>query len=406
MFAGKTHDTVLVMLVIVAVALIVAVTAPAFLPPDEAKAAAYPTPKAPQPATALAHDVPSISEETVRRKGLSLREAEYYQRRDGRRVQCLLCPTYCLLADGQRGQCRARMNIGGRLRSLVYARVVAVQIDPVEKKPLNHFLPGSRTFSIATAGCNLGCIFCQNWSISQALPEEASFRELSPAEVVDLAAKYRCEGIAYTYTEPTAFFEYMRDCAKLARERGIRNQMITCGYINPEPLKELCKYLDAANVDLKGFSEEFYQTYCHASLQPVLETLKVMRAEGVWVEITNLVIPQANDDPVLIREMCKWIVANLGRDVPLHFSRFHPDYRLRDRPPTPTETLVRAKQIAEEEGIRYVFIGNVHVPGGADTRCPACGRTLIERIGFFVKSNHVKDGKCEFCGAAIPGVWK
>ena len=350
-------------------------------------------------------EVPGLTEKQIRAAHLSLREAMYYEKLDRNRVQCLLCPTACLLADGERGSCRVRINLGGTLRTIVYGRLVAVHNDPIEKKPLFHFLPGTRAFSIATAGCNLGCVFCQNWQISQAFPECARNIAATPEQVVAAAKRSGCDTISYTYTEPTIFYEFMLDCARLARREGISNIFITCGYINPEPLRELAKVMDGANIDLKGFSEAYYNKYCKAALEPVLTTIKVAREEGMWVEVTNLVIPGANDDPQLIREMCKWLVANVGPDVPLHFSRFHPDYRMLDKPPTPPATLEMAARIAKEEGIRYVYIGNLLTRSGDDTFCPGCGRQLITRRGYEIITNHIRDGLCPHCGSPIAGVW-
>jgi len=337
--------------------------------------------------------------------GRALREAMYYEKLPDKRVRCKLCPLKCVMENGARGACRARKNVDGILRTLVYGRLVAVHNDPIEKKPLNHFKPGARAFSIATAGCNLGCVFCQNWQISQADPEKAQFVLMSPEQVVAKAKELGCDTIAYTYTEPTIFYEFMFDTATLARQEGLKNVCITCGYINPKPLRQLCTVMDAANIDLKGFSEEFYDEYCKASLQPVLTTLKQARASGMWIEVTNLVIPAVNDDPKLIRDMCKWLVQNLGADTPLHFSRFHPAYRLLDRPPTPPATLFRAAKIAREEGLNHVYIGNLAAANGRDTICPKCKHICIVREGYFIRRNELKDGKCPKCGAKIAGVW-
>jgi len=337
--------------------------------------------------------------------GLSLREARYYERKPGGRVVCTLCPWRCDLGHEQQGRCGARVNLNGTLYTLVYGKPVAMAVDPVEKKPVYHFLPGETAFSIATAGCNLGCIFCQNWQISQALPQRARYREVSPEQVVALAERYGCKTIAYTYTEPVIFYEYMFDTARLAHQRGIRNIMVTCGYLNPEPVRELCKVMDAANVDLKGYSEAFYRDYCGATLQPVLETIKILKQEGVWVELTNLIIPGANDDSEMIRRMCRWIKKNVGDEVPLHFNAFHPAYKLLDRPRTPLATLLRARRIALEEGLKYVYVGNVRAPGGGTTRCPKCGRELVRREGFAVVRNIIKNGRCPSCGYPVAGVW-
>ena len=347
-----------------------------------------------------------FTEALLRRLNLSLKEAMYWKSLEDGLVQCELCPTKCVLENGQQGMCRARVNIDGTLRTIVYGRPVAVHIDPIEKKPLFHVIPSSRAFSIATAGCNLGCVFCQNFEISQAAPEDIRRHDVPPEKVVAIAKSRDCEGIAYTYTEPTIFYEYMLDTAALARANGMKNYWITCGQIEEAPLLELCKVLDAANVDLKGFSDEFYVKYCNAHLFPVLRTLKILRREKVFFEITNLIVPGGNDDPDMIRDMCRWIVQVLGPDTPLHFSRFHPAYKLTRRPATPVKTLTMARKIAREEGLRYVYIGNVRGRGTEDTFCPVCEKTLIRRAGYLVLENHVKKGRCEFCGAPIAGVWK
>jgi pyruvate formate lyase activating enzyme len=319
-------------------------------------------------------------------------------------VQCELCPTECVLEDYQVGGCRTRINKGGVLYSLVYGKPCAVAVDPIEKKPFFHFLPATTAFSIATAGCVLGCKFCQNWQISQANPEDVDSTDLPPAAVVRQAALYNCRTITYTYTEPTVFYEYMYDTAVIAREAGIRNTMHSCGYINKKPLQQLAKLLDAADVDLKAFSEDFYGRICGGRLRPVLDALVALKQEGVWLELTNLVIPTLNDDPKMIREMSAWIVKNLGPDVPLHFSRFFPYYKLKDLPPTPPETLRDARRTAMDAGLRYVYIGNIR-NDAENTACPRCRKVLIERAGYFVKQNNLAGGKCRFCGATIPGIW-
>jgi pyruvate formate lyase activating enzyme len=347
-----------------------------------------------------------FTEEFLKKTRLSLREALFYTPLEDGVVRCDLCPTRCILENGQQGMCRARANVGGKLRSITFGRPVAIHVDPVEKKPLFHVLPGSRAFSVATVGCNLGCVFCQNFEISQATPENLRHREIPPQQLVALSVREGCDGIAYTYTEPTVFFEYMLETGKLARAKGLKNYWITCGQIEEAPLLELCRVLDAANVDLKGFSDEFYVKYCDAHLFPVLRTLKILRQQKVYFEITNLVIPGANDEPDMIRDMCRWIVKVLGPDTPLHFSRFHPAYKLTRRPATPVSTLIRAREIARAEGLHFVFIGNVRDPGFEDSICPICGKTVIERAGYYVRTNNVRDGRCRFCGAPVPGVWR
>ena len=296
------------------------------------------------------------------------------------------------------------MNKGGVLYSLVYGKPCAVHVDPIEKKPFSHFLPGTTAFSIATAGCVLSCKFCQNWQISQARPEDTDTYDLPPDEVVRKAMFYECRSISYTYTEPTVFYEYMYDTAVIAKKYDIKNTMHSCGYINKKPLRKLSKYMNAANIDLKGFTEDFYNRICNGSLKPVLNSLVVLKQEGVWLEITNLVLPTLNDDMKTIREMCKWIKKNLGVDTPIHFSRFYPQYKLDNLPPTPLETITEARKTAMDVGLKYVYIGNIRNEG-ENTYCPKCKKMLIEREGYFVKQNNIASGKCKFCSTSIAGVW-
>ena len=347
-----------------------------------------------------------LTEKWVRDHDLSLREAMYYDKLPKGAVKCRLCPWECTIPEGERGICGVRANIGGTLRTLVYGKPVAVHIDPVEKKPVFHFLPGTKAFSIATAGCNLGCIFCQNWTISQIKPEDAVHYNLPPEEAVRQAKVAGCSSIAYTYSEPSIFYEYMLETAKLAHKEGLKNIWVTAGFINEEPLRELCKYIDAANIDLKGITEDYYREYVKGQLAPVQKSIKIACEEGVSVEITNLIIPGGNDSEKDIRKLCQWIYDNLGPDVPLHFSRFFPHYKLTDRPPTPLKTLLRAREIAKEVGIRYVYIGNVPGTEYETTYCPKCGKELVVRRGFWIEKNLIKDGKCPYCGEKIPGVWE
>jgi pyruvate formate lyase activating enzyme len=298
-----------------------------------------------------------------------------------------------------------RINYQGRLISLVYGKPCAVHIDPIEKKPLFHFLPASWAFSLATAGCNLHCKFCQNWEISQINPEDTGNMTLDPNKVVLLALNKGCQSIAYTYSEPIIFYEYTYDTSVLAHKAGIKNVLVTAGFINEKPLRRLCKVSDAANVDLKSFSDEYYQRLCSGRLKPILNTLKIMQEEGVFIEITNLIVPTLNDDLDLIRRMCDWILNELGPEVPLHFSRFHPQYKLRNLPPTPAEILLRAREQAMAQGLYYVYIGNLPGSGGENTICPNCKQVVIERIGYHVPVIHLKDGACAFCGREIHGVW-
>ena len=357
------------------------------------------------------------------------KEARHY-RKLGPNVQCLLCPNDCLLAPEDRGRCRNRVNKDGKMYTLVYANPCSFGLDPVEKKPLFHFLPASKTFSLATSGCGFRCLNCQNWDISQRKPEElkdprgAEFRlrpvtldmmarpgvrdrlSLLPADAVALAEHKNCESIAYTYSEPTVFYEYMYDTAKLARARGIKNVWVTCGYINPGPLKELCEVIDSANVDLKGFDNSIYQKLNSGKLQPILDTLTTLKDRGVWFEVTNLIVPTYTDDMRVIADMCKWLVDNIGPDYPIHFSRFSPRHKLTHLPPTPVETLLKARETAKRAGLRYPYIGNVSGVQNAETTfCPKCGKIVVRRDGYTVQQVNIDHGNCKFCGTRIAGVW-
>jgi len=321
-------------------------------------------------------------------------------------VECLLCPHRCRLAEYERGQCRVRINVGGRLHSLVYGRPCAVHVDPIEKKPLYHVVPGTTACSVATAGCCLHCRYCQNWELSQQAPEDVASMELPPERLVAMALARGCSSVAYTYTEPTVFFEYAYDTCVIARERGLLNVNVTSGYIEREPCTRLSRVMDCANVDLKGFSDEFYRTVCGGRLGPVLDALVTMKSEGVHVEVTNLVVPGFNDDPTTFAAMCRWMVANLGADTPLHLSRFHPQYRLRNVTATPAGTLQRTRDQAKEAGLRFVYVGNILLEGAGRTVCPSCRRLLVERQGFWVTTNVITaDGRCPGCATAIPGIW-
>ncbi len=332
------------------------------------------------------------------------KQARYYKKQ-GDVVQCNLCPNECTLGLNDRGFCRVRVNKEGKLHTLVYGNPCAVHVDPIEKKPLFHFLPRTSTYSIATAGCNFRCLNCQNWEISQSKPEETRNIELFPAQVVESAKGNNCRSIAYTYSEPSVFFEYVLDTAKIAREEGIKNISITNGYLNEKPLRELCKYMDASNVDLKGFDRETLRKLTAGELDFVLNTLKVMKEEGVWVEITNLIVPQHTDDMNKIKNMCNWIVKNLGPDVPLHFSRFHPYYKLSYLSSTPVKTLENARKIALDSGIRYVYIGNVPGHKAQNTYC-SNGHLCIERNGFSITRYNLQNGVCKECNEFIAGVWE
>ncbi|MDD3088889.1 MAG: AmmeMemoRadiSam system radical SAM enzyme, partial [Candidatus Omnitrophica bacterium] len=278
--------------------------------------------------------------------------------------------------------------------------------DPIEKKPFYHFLPGSKSFSIATAGCNSRCKFCQNWTISQSSPEEVASRRLTCDQVVEGAIGNGCSAIAYTYSEPTVFYEYMLDTAKRARKRGVRNIVVTGGKISPDPLKELCGSVEAVNIDLKGMDPTYLSDVCAQDLDDILKTILIYKREGVWVELTNLIVPTMNDNMEDIKRMASWVVENAGPDVPMHFSRFWPQYKLRSLYPTPVETLLEAREVAIKAGLHYVYVGNVPGSGSESTSCPSCSKTVIKRIGYRVTENNVRpDGTCSFCSGRIAGVW-
>ena len=329
------------------------------------------------------------------------------------KVQCELCPKNCVIDPGQSGECRVRVNIDGILRTVVYGYPCSINVDPIEKKPLAHFLPGTGVLSIATVGCNLHCKNCQNWEISQANPEEMpavfySRQKLfwSPQDLVDTTRNANCPSLAYTYTDPIVYYEYTYDTAKLAHETGLRNVLVTAGYINSEPWERLLNFVDAANIDLKGMTDEFYREICSATLKPVLNALVLAKARGVWVEVTNLLIPTLNDKPEQIRELVCWIRANLGAETPVHFSRFFPRHKMLNLPPTSLKTLDLARQIATAEGLQYVYIGNIASKEGQNTYCPDCKGLILERSGYRILQNNLKDGTCPKCGNEIYGVWK
>jgi pyruvate formate lyase activating enzyme len=325
----------------------------------------------------------------------------------GKNVECKLCPNECKMEPESRSKCKVRVHKNQKLYSLVYGNPAAIHIDPIEKKPLYHFFPRSRAFSLGFAGCNFQCLNCQNWELSQEKPEDLKNVSLFPEEAVAAAGKNNCLSIAYTYNEPSVVYEYMLDTAKLARNRGIKNVWVSNGYINREPLVEYCKYLDGANVDLKSFSEAVYQKLNYGKLQPVLDTLLTLKEHDVWFEITNLMVPTYSDDMAMIREMCRWINKYLGPNYPLHFSRFGPKYKLEHLPPTPPSKLMQAWNIAREEGLNFVYLGNYRTPDGksSHTFCPHCGETVIERVGYLITKYSILDHKCANCETQIPGRW-
>ncbi len=324
----------------------------------------------------------------------------------GRYVRCGLCPNRCTLAEGERGTCRVRENRGGKLYTFVYGNPCALHLDPIEKKPFFHFLPGTTAFSLATAGCSLRCQYCQNYTISQRSPEETENYDAPPAAIVAATAGQGAPTIAYTYSEPMVFYEYMLDTARLGRRAGLRSVVISSGYVNPEPLQELCQAVDAIKIDLKGFNDGFYRQVCGGTLAPVLEAIRVIHNAGVHLEIVNLVVPTLNDDPAELRALAEWVLEAVGPDVPLHFSRFHPDYQLLNLPPTPVETLEQARQAALEVGLNYVYLGNVPGHEGNHTYCPNCRQRIIERTGMATTAIHMAGGRCGYCGTPIAGVWQ
>jgi pyruvate formate lyase activating enzyme len=328
----------------------------------------------------------------------------FWHRLEDGRIQCDLCPRFCKLRAGQRGLCFVRGSDGERILLTTYGRSSGFCIDPIEKKPLNHFLPGTPVLSFGTAGCNLACKFCQNWDISKSREFDRLMDEAVPETIARAAKAYGCRSVAFTYNDPTIFHEYAVDVAAACHDEGIRTVAVTAGYVTPEPRAEFYRAMDAANVDLKGFTERFYREICGAELEAVKETLAYVRHETrTWLEITTLLIPGENDSDAEIDALTSWIADALGSEVPLHFTAFHPDWRMLDRPPTPPATLTRARAIATANGLRYVYTGNVHDPEGQGTYCPGCGRLLIGRDGFVITEWQLKDGACASCGHAIPG---
>jgi pyruvate formate lyase activating enzyme len=349
---------------------------------------------------------PETSHAQAAKKGLiKTKLSPYFTPLEGGDIQCELCPHRCRVSKGKRGLCRVRENRDGKYYSLVYGNPCAVHLDPIEKKPFFHVLPGTTSFSLATAGCNFQCKFCQNWEISQASPEDVYSYDVPPELIISKAKEIGARSVAHTYVEPSIFYEYMLDIGHLTRKEGLLNVTHSNGFINPVPLKNLCKVLDAANIDLKGFTENFYRELCGGELNPVLETLKTLKQEKVHLEITNLMIPTKNDEMSVLKEMCLWIKNNLGADTPIHFSRFYPLYKLKTLPPTPVSTLEKAREVALSAGLEYVYIGNVPDHPGENTFCPKCKKMIIQRKGYMVGDINVKAGKCRYCGKPIPGIW-
>lgn len=334
---------------------------------------------------------------------MPVKEAKFYEKLRDDVVRCRICPRRCVIKPGSRGFCRTRENRDGKLFTLIYGELTALAVDPVEKKPLFHFEPGSGTLSISSWGCSFRCPWCQNYHISQAEPGEAPTTDAPPERIVRLAKRYGCPSISFTYNEPIIWMEYIVDVAEIAKKEGIKTVLVTNGYVSLDVLDEVAHLIDAANVDVKGFNEEFYRKYCGAELEGVLQAVEAMHEKGVHVETTNLIIPGLNDDMEEFREMCRWHVESLGPDVPLHVSRFFPHYKMTHIPPTPTKTLADARNIAMEEGIRYVYVGNLPGNEGEHTYCPRCGEAVIRRFGFRIDEWRLDDEmRCPNCGEKIP----
>ncbi len=333
-------------------------------------------------------------------------EALFYEKLENNIARCQLCPHRCNIGVGKSGFCRVRKNIAGKLYSMVYGKPCTFDVGPIEKAPIYHFIPGHERLCVATVGCNLRCKYCHNWHISQRGPGEVREFNLSPEQMVDEAFRQGVRSISFTYTEPTVFYEYMHDISRLASKKGLKVSIVSNGYINPQPLRKLLAFLDAVKIDLKAFGENFYKEVSYARLDPVLQTLKVLKKEKAFFEIVNLVVPTLNDDPGDIKNMCVWIKKNLGENIPLHFSRFSPTYKLSNLPSTPVRTLETAINIAHESGLKYVYIGNVPGHKHNSTYCPRCEKRLIHRVHFSVLSNNLENGRCNSCGYQIHGIWE
>lgn len=333
-----------------------------------------------------------------------MKEALFYKK-ENESIKCYLCPHHCTIKNGKRGVCGVRENINGQLISLSYGKVIAAHVDPIEKKPLFHFLPGTKSFSIATPGCNFQCPYCQNWSISQIVDEMLNKAEdIIPEDIVRYAERTASASISYTYTEPTIFFEFAMDIGSLAIRKGLKNVFVTNGFITEEGLKEAKNFLHAVNVDLKSFRESFYKKLCKGKLQSVLDALKWMKSNGIWVEVTTLIIPDENDSEEELKDIARFIKKELGSETPWHITRFHPDYKMIYKTATPSEKIERARTIGLEEGLKYVYTGNLPGHPGENTYCPSCGKIVIKRTGFTLERINIKDGKCKSCGEKIDGV--
>ncbi|MDZ7859992.1 MAG: AmmeMemoRadiSam system radical SAM enzyme [Candidatus Krumholzibacteriota bacterium] len=332
-------------------------------------------------------------------------EARYYEIAGSDKVRCLLCPRGCVISENKKGYCGVRKNIGGKLFTLTYGRACSLHFDPIEKKPFFHVLPGTKSFSLSTVGCNLECKFCQNWQISQSSPEMIETKWRSPEQIVKKAVSVKAPSISFTYGEPVVFIEYAQDIAEEAASKNIKSFVVTNGFYRQKPLEDLCRITDAIKIDLKSFTDKYYRDICGGKLKPVLDSIVKIRSEGVWLEIVYLMLPSLNDSPSEIRDMARWLVRNVGEDTPLHLSRFFPQYKLKDLPPTPVSSLETAYKICREEGLKFVYIGNVPGHRTEDTFCPACSKPIIERRGYNVNV-HINNGHCAFCREPIPGIWE
>jgi pyruvate formate lyase activating enzyme len=333
-------------------------------------------------------------------------EAMFYERLGGGKVRCSLCPRGCVVGDGERGYCRVRENLNGIYYSMVYGRVCTYHVDPIEKKPLFHVAPGTTAFSLATVGCNLECKFCQNWEISQERPENVDAVNIAPAKVVAAAVGAGAPAVAFTYTEPTVYFEYMLETARRAREAGLRSVMISSGFTAHDPLALVAATMTAIKIDLKAFTEDFYSRVCGGRLAAVLDSIVTVKKSGTWLELVNLVIPTLNDNDKDIDRMCKWLVENVGNEVPIHFTRFYPTYKLANLPPTPVSAVERARQVALARGIKFAYVGNVPAGHpGESTYCPGCGEVVIKRAAYTILANNLRAGKCPKCATPIAGIW-
>ncbi|MGM0598521.1 MAG: AmmeMemoRadiSam system radical SAM enzyme [Candidatus Rifleibacteriota bacterium] len=346
-----------------------------------------------------------LSLNDFKKKGFHIHKARHYKTLENNLVNCRLCPNRCVIPPGKRGRCNARLNSNGQLYSLVYGNLSSISVDPIEKKPVFHLLPGTHALSVSAAGCVLSCKYCQNWQISQSLPEEVCNFHITPAELVEKAIELNCDSIAYTYNEPTVFFEFMFDTAIIARKKGLKNVMVSCGYINQEPLKELIEVMDIIKVDLKGFSEDFYKKVTGGRLEPVKKTIETLARNKKLLDIVCLIIPGLNDDTETCSKMYNWLLKVAGPLPSLFVSRYYPTYKLRNIGPTPVSKLENLRKLAIKTGLKYVYIGNVSGHEGEDTFCHNCGKLLIDRLGYQIVANNLKDGKCPYCKTEIPGIW-